>query len=160
MPMNPMELRRVMGHFATGVAIITTRDKEATPYGLTANALTSLSLNPPLVLICVDKNVQCYPCFEESRIFAINFLSEGQAEISRRFATKGIEKFSGIAWRLSDNGLAIIEGTMGYIECRLIQTIEGGDHTIYIGEGISAAASGERPLIFFKGNYHRLSSGE
>ncbi len=154
--MDLQELRRVMGHFATGVTVITTADRGGIPFGLTANAFTSLSLNPPLALICVDKTVQCYSCFEESRIFAVNVLSEDQEEISRRFATKGIEKFTGIKWHKGRHGVALLDGAMGHIECKVVHSYEGGDHTIYVGEIVSAAASGERPLVFFKGKYRRL----
>ena len=156
MAMDPQELRRVMGHFATGVTVITTMDKEGSPFGLTANAFTSLSLNPPLVLICVDKGVQCYSCFEESKLFAVNVLSEDQEEISRCFAIKGSEKFSAIQWHKSDTGLALLDGAISYIECKIVQSCDGGDHTIYLGEIISATASAGRPLLFFKGQYHRL----
>ena len=145
-----------MGHFATGVTIITTRDKGGTHFGLTANAFLSLSLNPPLVLISVDKSAQCYSCFDESRVFTVNFLSEDQEEISRRFATKGVEKFAGLEWREGNNGAASLEGVMAHIECKIIETHDGGDHTIIIGEIVSATASGERPLLFFKGKYQRL----
>src|SRR5574341_1871159 len=105
MAVDLQELRRVMGHFATGVTVITTVDKSAAPHGLTANAFTSLSLTPPLVLVCVDKGVQCYPHFEASKLFAVNVLGEGQEDLSRRFATKGIEKFDGIPWRKGESGL-------------------------------------------------------
>ena len=145
-----------MGHFATGVTIITTRDKTGTHFGLTANAFLSLSLNPPLVLISVDKSAQCYSCFDESRVFTVNFLSEDQEEISRRFATKGVEKFAGLEWREGNNGAASLEGVMAHIECKIVETHDGGDHTIIIGEIVSATASGERPLLFFKGKYQRL----
>jgi len=145
-----------MGHFATGVTIITTRDKGGTHFGLTANAFLSLSLNPPLVLISVDKSAQCYSCFDESRVFTVNFLSEDQEEISRRFATKGVEKFAGLEWREGNNGAASLEGVMAHIECKIVETHDGGDHTIIIGEIVSATASGERPLLFFKGKYQRL----
>lgn len=145
-----------MGHFATGVTVVTTLDKEGKPFGLTANAFTSLSLNPPLVLICVDKTVQCYPFFEESKLFAVNILGEGQEEISRRFATKGIEKFAGVQWHRGAHGLALLDDAIGHMECRIVQSYDGGDHTIYLGEVLRAEASGERPLIFFKGKYHRL----
>ena len=154
--MELQELRRVMGHFATGVTVITTMDKEGTPFGLTANAFSSLSLDPPLALICIDKGVQCYRCFEESRIFAVNILSEDQEKISRRFATKGIEKFAGLKWHKGRHGTALLDGAMGHIECKVVQSYEGGDHTIYVGEIVSAAASGDHPLIFFKGKYRRL----
>ena len=158
--MDLQELRSVMGHFATGVTVITTMDKAGTPFGLTANAFTSLSLNPPLILVCIDKGVQCYSCFEESKIFAVNLLNEDQEELSRRFATKGIEKFAGIEWHKGRHGVALLDGAIGYIECKVARSYEGGDHTIYVGEIVNAAASGDRPLIFFKGKYHRLPDQE
>ena len=156
MSTDPQELRRVLGHFATGVTVITTRDKDGVPFGLTANAFTSLSLNPPLVVVCVDKTAQCYGCFHESKVFAVNVLSEDQEELSRRFATKNSAKFAGVEWHEGNNGAALIEGAMGHIECRIVQTHDGGDHTIMVGEIVSASASGDRPLLFFKGKYQRL----
>jgi flavin reductase (DIM6/NTAB) family NADH-FMN oxidoreductase RutF len=154
--MDSQELRRVMGHFATGVTVVTTKDEGETPFGLTANAFASLSLNPPLVLVCVDKAAQCYSCFEDSKIFAINVLGEGQEEISRRFATKGAQKFNGIPWHKSESGLALIDGAIGHIECKVVHSYDGGDHTIYVGAVLRAKTTGERPLIFFKGKYTRL----
>ncbi|HEX9787008.1 MAG TPA: flavin reductase family protein [Candidatus Binatia bacterium] len=157
MPIEPQELRRVMGHFATGVTIITTQDKEGNPNGLTANAFMSLSLNPPLVLISVDKAATCYACFEPQNGFTVNFLSEDQEDISRRFATKGIDKFAGIEWHAGRNGAAIIEGALAHVECKITQCYEGGDHTIVVGEILDIKATGERPLLFYKGQYQRLS---
>jgi len=150
------ELRRVMGHFATGVTVVTTKDGADTPFGLTANAFASLSLQPPLVLVCVDKGAHCYSCFERSKIFAVNVLAEGQEEISRRFATKGAEKFNGIPWHKGESGVALLDGAIGHIECKVASSYDGGDHTIYVGEVLRAATAGERPLIFFQGKYHRL----
>jgi flavin reductase (DIM6/NTAB) family NADH-FMN oxidoreductase RutF len=154
--MDSQELRRVMGHFATGVTVVTTKDGEDTPFGLTANAFASLSLDPPLVLVCVDKAAQCYSCFQGSKIFAINVLGEGQEEISRRFATKGAQKFNGIPWHKSESGLALLDGAISHIECKVVYSYDGGDHTIYVGEVLRAKTTGERPLIFFRGKYHRL----
>lgn len=153
---EPQELRRVMGHFATGVTVITTRDKEGRHYGLTANAFMSLSLDPPLVVISVDKTAQCYFCFAESKVFNVNVLSEEQEEISRRFATKGVDKFAGLKWRPADNGAALIDGAMAHIECKVVRSHDGGDHTILIGEITRTGASGGRPLLFFQGRYERL----
>jgi len=158
MSIDPRELRNVMGHFATGVTIITTKDNTGKPFGLTANAFSSLSLAPPLVLVCVDKTVDCYACFEDSKVFAVNFLSEEQEQLSRRFATKGIEKFEGVACRSGELGTPVLEGTLGHIECKVVNSYEGGDHTIYVGEIQGASASGDRPLLFFKGKYYRLPS--
>ncbi len=156
MTIDPQELRRVMGHFATGVTVITTKDKDGVPTGLTANAFLSLSLNPPLILISVDKSAQCYNCFECRNHFTVNFLSEHQEELSRRFATKGIDKFAGLKWCEGKNGAAILDGVLGYVECKITQCFDGGDHTIVVGEILHAHASGERPLLFFKGKYQRL----
>ena len=156
MSIEPQELRRVMGHFATGVTVITTKDKDGGPNGLTANAFMSLSLNPPLVIISVDKNATCYSCFEIQNGFTVNFLSEDQEEISRRFATKGADKFSGLKWHAGANGAAVIDGALGFVECRITQCHDGGDHTIVVGEIVNVAADGDRPLLFFKGMYQRL----
>jgi flavin reductase (DIM6/NTAB) family NADH-FMN oxidoreductase RutF len=156
MATDAQELRRVMGHFATGVAVITTKDEQGTPHGLTANAFMSLSLNPPLILIGVDKGAQCYGCFEPPNGFTVNFLGADQEEISKRFATKGIDKFAGLQWREGGNGAAILDGVIGYIECNITQCHEGGDHTIVVGEIVAVNATGDRPLLFFKGKYQRL----
>jgi len=156
MALDPKEIRNVMGHFATGVTVITTKDKTGKPFGLTVNSFTSLSLNPPLLVVCIDKTVDCYSCFEESKLFGVNMLSEQQEELSRRFATKGIEKFEGIEWHMGENGVPLLDGTIGTIECNVAQSCEGGDHTIFLGEIVSATASGDRPLIFFKGKYSRM----
>ncbi len=156
MTIEPQELRRVMGHFATGVTVITTKDQEGAPQGLTANAFMSLSLDPPLIVISVDKGASCYGCFAPQNGFTVNFLSEEQEEISRRFATKGIDKFDGLGWKAGDNGAAILDGVLGHVECKITQCYDGGDHTIVLGEIVSASASGDRPLLFFKGKYQKL----
>lgn len=156
MAIEAQELRRVMGHFATGVTVITTKDKDGAPQGLTANAFMSLSLNPPLVIISVDKGATCYNCFATGNGYTVNFLSENQEEVSKRFATKGIDKFAGLGWREGENGAAIIDGALGHVECRITQAYDGGDHTIVVGEILNAAANGERPLLFFKGKYQKL----
>jgi flavin reductase (DIM6/NTAB) family NADH-FMN oxidoreductase RutF len=154
--MDSKELRRVMGHFATGVTIVTTRDVGGNPFGLTANAFASLSLEPPLVLVCVDKAAQCYSCFAGSGHFAVNVLAEHQEDVSRRFATKGVSKFEGLPWHVGGHGLALIDGALGHIECRVAYSYDGGDHTIYVGEVLHADGFEGRPLLFYKGKYHRL----
>ena len=156
MAIAPQELRRVMGHFATGVTVITTKDGGGTPNGLTANAFMSLSLDPPLVVISVDKGATCYACFQLDNGFTVNFLGEDQEEISRRFATKGADKFAGLKWHPGENGAAVLDGAIGHVECKIVQCYEGGDHTIVVGEIVNASATGERPLLFFKGKYQKL----
>jgi flavin reductase (DIM6/NTAB) family NADH-FMN oxidoreductase RutF len=156
MAIDARELRNVMGNFATGVTIITTKDGTGKPFGLTANAFSSLSLDPPLLLICVDKKVDCYACFDESKVFAVNFLSEGQDQLSTRFATKGIEKFEGVPYKVGELGVALLDGAMAHLECKVANAYEGGDHTIYVGEIESATVLGDRPLLFFRGKYYKL----
>jgi flavin reductase (DIM6/NTAB) family NADH-FMN oxidoreductase RutF len=156
MPIDKMELRRVMGHFATGVTIITTRSKDGKFYGLTANAFTSVSLDPPLLLVCVDKKAESYPYFEESKIFTVNVLSADQEALSRRFAVSGGPKFEGVAYRTGANGAPILEGAVAFIECKLVEGYPGGDHTVYLGEVQEAETSDHKPLLFFRGGYRSL----
>jgi 3-hydroxy-9,10-secoandrosta-1,3,5(10)-triene-9,17-dione monooxygenase reductase component len=153
------ELRRVMGHFATGVAIITTRNAEGEPAGLTANALTSVSLDPPLVLVCVDKGADCYACFDESRRFAVNVLSEEQEGLSRKFATKGADKFEGVGYRVGEGGCALLDAAVAWLDCRIVQSHDAGDHTIHVAEVTGGDAAERPPLLFFRGGYRKLAGG-
>jgi flavin reductase (DIM6/NTAB) family NADH-FMN oxidoreductase RutF len=157
-PVDKNELRRVMGHFATGVTVITTCDEGGNPFGLTANAVSSVSLVPPLILVCVDKKADTYPYFERSKVFVVNILSDVQEAISRRFATSGIEKFEGIGYHKNESGCAVLEDAVGHIDCRIVQTHDAGDHTIYVGEVEAVDASDVPPLLFFRGGYRKLAS--
>jgi flavin reductase (DIM6/NTAB) family NADH-FMN oxidoreductase RutF len=152
------ELRRVMGHFATGVTVITTCDESGNPFGLTANAVSSVSLIPPLILVCVDKKADTYPYFERSKVFIVNILSDAQEGISRRFATSGIEKFDGIGYHKNESGCAVLDDAVGHIDCRIVQAHDAGDHTIYVGEVEAVDASDVPPLLFFRGGYRKLAS--
>jgi flavin reductase (DIM6/NTAB) family NADH-FMN oxidoreductase RutF len=154
---DPQELRRVMGLFATGVTVITTRDGSGRPFGLTANAVTSLSLDPPLLLICVDKKAETYPHFLDSGCFVVNILASDQEELSRRFAKSGGDKFAGLPHSRNQNGAPILEGTLAHLECCIVETHEGGDHVIHIGRVEHAEARGGTPLCFFQGKYRHLA---
>ena len=156
MPIDKNELRRVMGHFATGVTVITTFSKEGKLHGLTANAVSSLSLVPPLLVICVDKKAESYASFEESKVFTVNILADDQEDISRRFAVSGGEKFEGVAYRRGSNGAPILQGVLAHLECKLYAAFDGGDHTIYLGEIEEADTREVKPLLFFRGGYRSL----
>jgi 3-hydroxy-9,10-secoandrosta-1,3,5(10)-triene-9,17-dione monooxygenase reductase component len=157
MAIDKSELRRVMGHFPTGVTIVTTYDKAGALYGLTANALSSVSLAPPLLLVCVDKNSKTYPCFEQSGVFTVNILADHQEALSRKFAVSGGDKFDGVSYRLGANGAPIVDGALAYLECRVARSCDGGDHTIYIGEILQAETSDTgKPLLFYRGGYRTL----
>jgi flavin reductase (DIM6/NTAB) family NADH-FMN oxidoreductase RutF len=116
----------------------------------------SLSLNPPLIIVSVDKAATCYACFEAGNGFCVNILSEDQEDVSRRFATKGIDKFADLKWHTGGNGVALIDGALGQVECKISACYEGGDHTIVVGEILNVAANGERPLLFLKCKYQKL----
>jgi flavin reductase (DIM6/NTAB) family NADH-FMN oxidoreductase RutF len=157
MPIERNELRRVMGHFATGVTIITTVSKDGVPFGLTANAFTSVSLDPPLLLISVDKKAESFPHFEESKVFTVNVLSEEQEGLSRKFAVSGGDKFQGVAYHTGANGVPILDGMLAYLECKLYATYDGGDHTLFLGEIEQAETHEVKPLLFYRGGYRSLA---
>ncbi len=156
MPIDKNELRRVMGHFATGVTIITTISTEGDPYGLTANAFTSVSLEPPLLLIAVDKKAESYPHFEQSKVFTVNILRDDQEGLSRRFAVSGGNKFEGVAYHRGANEVPILDQTLAHIECRLYAAYDGGDHTLYLGEILEAETQEGKPLLFYRGGYRAI----
>jgi flavin reductase (DIM6/NTAB) family NADH-FMN oxidoreductase RutF len=156
MPFDQNELRRVMGHFATGVTVVTTHDGAGRCYGLTANAVCSVSLDPPLILVCVDKRAESHPAFGLSQAFVVNILAAGQEEMSRHFAVSGGDKFVDLPCRNGGTGAPILDGALAHVECRVVATYDAGDHTIYIGEVESAEGREGHPLLFFRGKYHRL----
>jgi flavin reductase (DIM6/NTAB) family NADH-FMN oxidoreductase RutF len=157
MPIDKNELRRIMGHFATGVTVITTVSDNGTPYGLTANAFMSVSLEPPLLLISVDKKAESYPYFEQSKVFTVNILRDDQEGLSRRFAVSGGNKFEAVAYHRGANETPILEDTLAHIECRLYAAYDGGDHTLYLGEILEAETREGRPLLFYRGGYRAFS---
>ena len=125
-------------------------------HGLTANAFSSLSLVPPLCLICVDKKAESYSSFEESKVFTVNILRDDQEQLSRKFAVSGGDKFTGVAYRRGGNGAPILDDVIAWLECKLIAGHDGGDHTIYIGEIEEAEVREGKPLMFFRGGYRAL----
>lgn len=153
---KPDEFRHVLGHFATGVTIVTTCDAEARPAGLTASAFSSVSLDPPLVLICVDHKSQSYPTLRDSGRFGINILHREHEPISRRFASTRLDKFDGVPFRSGVLGVPLIEGALAHLECRTVNAYVEGDHTIFVGRVESAQAGEGEPLLYYRGGYHRL----
>lgn len=161
--LGPDDFRRVMSHFASGVTIITAWDADKRPTGLTASSFTSVSLHPPLILICVSQKAQSYPAIKAAGRFAVNILSTGQEAVSRRFATTtsgpGDEKFAGLEYRPGPLGLPILTDALAELECTVIHAYPGGDHTIFVAQ-VDAADSrgdgGKEPLLYFRGKYSRL----
>src|SRR5262249_28955287 len=147
------EFRRACSRFATGVTIATVRDTTGVPHGLTVSSLTSVSLNPPLVLICLGHEVTNIQHFRAAKHFGLNILSEEQQPLSERFARKGHDRFDGLEWRPGRTGAPLIPGCLAQIECALYRRVEMGDHDIFVGEMIHAHTSAAGPLIHFSGCY-------
>ena len=157
MALTPTEFRTALRSFAAGVTVVTTRDREGRPSGLTASAFTSVSLTPPLVLVCVDHAATAHPDFRTHGWFAVNVLRREQESLSRRFAVSGSDKFQGLAYHDGSSGLPLLDGTLATLECRIVDAHEAGDHTIFIGLVESASISGGRPLIYFHSAYYSLT---
>ena len=156
MPIDRNDFRRVLGNFASGVTVVTTVGSDGNPYGLTVTAFTAVSLEPPLVLVCVDKRAESLPHLQSSQVFAVNFLASGEQETSRRFAVTGGDKFGGVAWGAAGSGAPILPNVVGYVDCRVVNTVEAGDHIIFIGQVDAAAAGTADPLLHFRGGYREV----
>ena len=153
---SPDDFRQALAHFATGVTIVTTCDGEQRPTGLTASAFCSVSLDPPLILICVDHKSQSFPHLRERGRFAINILHQGHEQLSRRFASTRLDKFDGVPFTLGTLGVPLIDQALAYLECRTVSAHVEGDHTIFVGR-VEAVGVGEgEPLLYYRGRYHRL----
>ena len=153
---EPDRFRTVMGHFATGVAVVTV-DAPGGPMGMTANAVASLSLDPVLVLVCFDNGARTLPEVERAERFGVNVLAAGQEHLARRFASKVDTKFADVAHSVHD-GIPVLDGTLAWVGCELESLIPAGDHTIGIGAVHAAelGADGLDPLVWFRGRYTAL----
>jgi flavin reductase (DIM6/NTAB) family NADH-FMN oxidoreductase RutF len=151
------EFRRACGRFATGVTIASVLDPQGVPHGLTVSSFTSVSLNPPLILICLGHEVSIIDIFRASRFFGINVLGENQRGLSDRFARKGEDRFNGLEWRRGETGVPLLPGTLASIECAIDQRFTAGDHDIFLGEMVSACVADGEPLVHFASRYRGLA---
>lgn len=159
--LDPLRFRAVMGAFPTGVAVVTARRPDGSPSGLTVNSLTSVSLEPLLLLVCIDHTASSHEAILESGAFAVNLLAEGDARVSDVFAKPGRDRrFEGLEWEDGPTRSPILTRALGWIDCRVHQTHVAGDHTIVVGrvEAFDLAA-GDRPLVYHRGGYTRLERG-
>ena len=160
MTVDAARFRRVLGHFSTGVTVITTRDEQLRPAGLTANAFASVSLEPPLVLVCIDRGSDTHDLIARSGVFAVNVLAREQKAIARRFADDDRElRFEGIDWRTQATGAPVFEHVLAWLDCAVHATVPAGDHTVYIGAVRAADAREGDPLMFFRGTYGTTVQG-
>jgi flavin reductase (DIM6/NTAB) family NADH-FMN oxidoreductase RutF len=150
---DPLDFRRALGSFVTGVTIVTTLDARGRAVGLTANSFSSVSLDPPLVLWSQSLRAPSYPAFRDAARFAISILASGQAGLSDRFASGGPDKFAGVALRHGLGGVPMIEGATAFLECTRVATYPGGDHAIFLGRVERFEHHGRAPLVFAGGRY-------
>jgi flavin reductase (DIM6/NTAB) family NADH-FMN oxidoreductase RutF len=153
---DPDLFRSVLGRFASGVTIVTTRDAEGRDHGMTVSAFCSVSLEPPLVLVCIGHDATMHPLVGAIGHFAINVLASDQEALSRRFASKDVQRFDGIGFTRGESGVALLDGVLGWLECRAESRHDAGDHTILIGRVEAAHAGDGRPLLYYRGGYAQL----
>lgn len=154
---DPDDFRRALGQFASGVTVVTTLDAEGRPQGLTATSFCSLSLEPPLVLVCVDLQSETNAGFQSSKLFGVSVLAEGQEEWSRRFAVGGPAKFLAGGLATGRHGVALVPGALAQLECRVTAALEAGDHVVYVGEVVGLAVNPGRPLLYHASAYGGLA---
>lgn len=151
--------RAVLGRFASGITIVTARDEDERDHGMTVSAFCSLSLEPPLVLLCVDKMATMYDLLRTHPPFGISILASPQEAYSRRFAdtkSERAERFDGIAYRRGLNGVVLLEGALAHLECQILKHYDEGDHMILIAQVDRAETLDGRPLLYFRGGYAQL----
>jgi flavin reductase (DIM6/NTAB) family NADH-FMN oxidoreductase RutF len=151
------EFRRACGRFATGVTIASVLDESGMPHGLTISSFTPVSLDPPLVLICLGRETASLETFRNVKHFGINVLAHDQRGLSERFARKGQERFDGLEWTPGETGVPLLAGALAQMECQVTQRIPAGDHEIFIGEMVCARVHKGEPLIHFSGRYRKLA---
>ena len=157
MPVTSEEFRRGCGRFATGVTIATVLDAKGTPHGLTVSSFASVSLHPPLILICLGHAVSVIDHFRAAQYFGVNVLTENQRPLSDRFARKGYDRFDGLDWQPGQTGVPLVPGALAAMECRTHQRFTSGDHDILVGAMVAARVADGEPLIHFTGRYRGLS---
>lgn len=156
MSLDPDAFRAVMGRFATGVTVVTALDAADCERGMTVSAFASVSLEPPLVVMCIDKAASMYDTLYNGEFFAVNILASTQEAIARRFAVTGAQQFEGIGFSRGENGVPRLNDVLAYIECRRISSAEAGDHAVIIGETLNASLREARPLLYYRGGFAQL----
>jgi len=148
--------RQLLGRFATGVTVVTTRGASGDPVGMTASSVASVSLDPPLVLVSVDREHEMHAALEAAPYFVMNVLAADQETLSRRFAGDEANRFSGVGFHLNKQGIAVLDGVLAHIECERQSVIPAGDHTVFIGLVIGGSVTDGRPLLYYRGGYAGL----
>lgn len=155
MPIDDAQFKLAMSHFASGVTVVTT-EHEGNPYGMTVASFASLSLHPPLVLVCIEKSVKTHDAIIGAGKFGVSILAQEQADISGKFASKRDDKFDGVAVTRGALGVPLVANAITTLECAVRETLPGGDHTIVVGEVIDAQTREGTPLLYFRSAYREM----
>jgi flavin reductase (DIM6/NTAB) family NADH-FMN oxidoreductase RutF len=158
MTVDSSAFRAVMGRFATGVSVVTSCDGPQR-YGITVNAFCSVSLEPPLVLVCIDLTSKVHQIMRETGVFAVNFLKEDQADLSACFASQTEERFQrfcSAASHVATTGAPILDEALGFVDCRVVNVFPGGDHAIFVGQVEALGGTEDHPLLYYRSRYHAL----
>lgn len=162
MSVDPTTFRAVMGRFASGVTVVTTCDGPRR-LGITVNAFASVSLDPPLVLVCIDRSSRLHDVLLESGLFAVNFLSEEQALVATCFASPSAERynnFCGMTSHIEKTGAPVLDDSLGFVDCRIMDVYPGGDHSIILGRVEALDARDGEPLLYFRSHYLNLAESQ
>jgi flavin reductase (DIM6/NTAB) family NADH-FMN oxidoreductase RutF len=159
MSVDSLSFRRALGQFASGVTVVTTRSAGGAPLGLTVSAFCSVSLHPPLVLVCLDRRSDANEGLRDTGLFAVSVLSEAQEEVSRRFASRGRRKLEGFAFLEGRHALPLVPGALAHLSCRVRSQHVEGDHLVWVGEVTALATRPGRPLLYHAGGYRTLTRG-
>lgn len=156
MSLDPDAFRAVLGRFATGVTIVTATDTEGRDHGMTVSAFSSVSLQPPRVLICIERTASMHDLLTETSHFAVNILSASQEALARRFAETGAQRYNGVGFTRGERNIPILNDVLAYVECRCVAQHDGGDHTIIVGETEAAVVRDGKPLLYYRGGFAQL----
>ena len=156
-PVSSDEFRRACGRFATGVAIAGAMDANGVPHGLTVNSFSSVSLEPPLILICLGHAIARIDVFREAHSFGLSVLRADQRDLSERFAERMDNRFDGLPWRRGETGAPLLDGVLAQIECATVRRVTAGDHDIFVAEMLAAEVYEGEPLIYYASTYRELS---
>jgi flavin reductase (DIM6/NTAB) family NADH-FMN oxidoreductase RutF len=150
---DPADLRRALGTFATGVTVVTTLDADGVPRGFTANSFTSVSLEPPLILVCLANTAASCPVFRAAKCYAVNILSENQKAVSTAFSSPTADRFALVDWRTRSTGSPVLTGVAAWLDCRMHEVVDAGDHCILIGRIVDYDYAASSPLGYCRGAY-------
>jgi flavin reductase (DIM6/NTAB) family NADH-FMN oxidoreductase RutF len=156
MTVTQEQFKAALGSFASGVTAVTTKDANGKLLGITVSAFCSVSLTPPMVLICIEKTAGCHYAFEESNVFVVNVLREGDSAISELFASSADDKFTNIDYFPGIEGVPVLKNALATLECRVKFSYHGGDHSIFVGEVENVKVDNGDPLLYYRSRYGRF----